>query len=103
MELSSHLQDFIADRDWTNAKTMPQWPHEYIVRDKVNEDLFVELVNQIRTFGYEGKFYNKSIIYFDYKRMTYWTMGAPVNDTVIINRCLKENTYEERLKRNQLP
>ena len=35
--------------------------------------------------------------------MVYWTMGAPLDETTIINRCRKEDTYEERLKRGTLP
>jgi hypothetical protein len=30
-------------------------------------------------------------------------MGAPINETTIINRCKKENSYEERLKNKTLP
>lgn len=30
-------------------------------------------------------------------------MGAPVEETTIINRCLKENSYEARLKNGTLP
>jgi len=102
-KLSKSLQDFIKSVQWTYAKTMPEWPHEYIVRDRVDEDLFVKMVQHIRKFGYEGKFYKKEITYFDFAGMTYWTMGAPVEETIIINRCLKENTYEERLKTGRLP
>ena len=35
--------------------------------------------------------------------LTYWTMGAPVEETTIINRCQKENTYEVRFKEGRLP
>jgi len=30
-------------------------------------------------------------------------MGAPVEETIIINRCKKENTYEVRLANGTLP
>lgn len=97
------LQDFIKSVQWTSAKTMPEWPHEYIVRDRVDEDLFVQIVQHIRKFGYAGNFYQRKITYHDFDGMTYWTMGAPLEETIIINRCLKENTYEERLKTGRLP
>jgi len=35
--------------------------------------------------------------------MAYWTMGAPIEVTIIINLCRKEDTYEERLKESGLP
>ena len=85
------------------AKTMPKWPHEYIVRDRVDENLFVNLVKHIRSNGYVGKFYSKEITYYDEDGFTYWTMGAPIEETTIINRCLKENTYESRLANGSLP
>jgi len=97
------LKKFIQSVDWTYAKTMPEWSHDYIVRERVNEDLFVKLVKHIRDFGYAGKFYSKPITYFDYKGMTYWTMGAPIEETIIINRCQKEDTYAVRLANDRLP
>lgn len=97
------LQEFIDSTPWTFAKTMPEWPHEYIVRDRVDEDLFVRLVRHIREHGYQGKFYRRSITYYDAGGMTYWTMGAPLDKTVIVNRCKKEDTYEIRLLKGTLP
>jgi len=82
---------------------MPDWPHAYIVRDKVDNRFFVELVTHIRTNGYKGKFYQKDIIYFDNDGLVYWTMGAPIEETTVINRCKKENSFEYRLINNLLP
>ncbi len=98
-----HIKVFLTQVKWTYARTMPDWPHEYIVRTKVDESLFVEMVQHIREHGYQGFFYKRPITYFDEDGMTYWTMGEPLDQTVIINRCIKENTYEERLKKGTLP
>lgn len=97
------VEEFIDKEKWTFAKTMPIWPHEYLVRNNVNEALFIEMAKHIREFGYKGKFYSKPITYFDCKGYTYWTMGALIEETTIINRTQKENTYEERLKNGTLP
>ncbi|MFH1021768.1 MAG: hypothetical protein V1809_00090 [Planctomycetota bacterium] len=102
--LPDDLRKFIESSTWTFAKTYaPTWPHEYIVRDRVDKDLFVQLVRHIRTYGYEGKFYRKAITYFDEDGMVYWTMGAPIEETIIVNRCKKENSYECRLRKGTLP
>jgi len=101
--ISTKLRKFISQEEWTFAKTMPKWPHEYIVRDRVDESLFVEFVIHIRTNGYIGKFYQKDITYLDESGMVYWTMGSPIDETIIINRCKKENSYEHRLLNNTLP
>ena len=99
-QLSTNLKSFIDDQDWIFAKT---WPHEYIVRDQVDETLFVALVEHIRTNGYVGKFYKMDITYFDEDSIVYWTMGDPIETTAIINRCTKEQSYEYRLAHNDLP
>ena len=102
--LPVNLSDFINDATWIFAKTYAKtWPHEYIVRDKVDECLFVSLVKHIRTHGYIGHFYSKKIIYFDDLGMVYWTMGAPIEETTIINRCQNNQTYNYRLAHNDLP
>lgn len=80
------------------ANPLDPWPHEYIVRDRVDEDLFVKLVRHIRAYGYEGKFYSKPITYFDEDGMVYWTMGSPIEETTIVNICKKEQSYEYRQK-----
>ena len=100
---SEELRHFIKEEKWTYAKTMPKWPHEYIVRDRVDNALFEQLVIHIRSNGFKGRFYNREITYYEEDGLLYWTMGAPLEETVIINRCKKENSYECRLKNGTLP
>jgi len=97
------LRRFVKDERWTYAKTMPDWPHEYLVRERVDEELFELLVKHIRSNGYEGGFYQKKITYYEEAGLVYWTMGAPLNETTIINRCRKEASFEYRLKNGTLP
>ncbi|MCG2768304.1 MAG: hypothetical protein ABIK79_04150 [Chloroflexota bacterium] len=97
------LQEFIDSAHWTFAKTMPLWPHEYIVRGQVDDNLFVRLARHIREHGYEGRFYRMHITYYQDRGKVYWTMGAPLNETTIINRCRREDTYEHRLLNGTLP
>lgn len=102
-KLSKELRDFIDTVKWTFAKTMPEWPHEYIVRGRVDEDLFVKLVCHIRQHGFEGHFYERTLTYFAEDGLLYWTMGEPIEKTTIINRCKEEGSYENRLKNGRLP
>ena len=44
MSFPRELREFIDQETWTYAKKMPEWPHEYIVRERVDEELFVQLV-----------------------------------------------------------
>jgi len=103
-KFSNELKGFINNMQWTFAKTYAAtWPHHYIVRERVDEDLFIQMVKHIRRFGYEGRFYKKKITYFEEDGYVFWTMGEPIEETTIINRCIKENTYEYRLKTGTLP
>ena len=105
MRLPAELRAFVHETRWTFAKTYAKtWPHEYIVRDRVDEGLFLSLVRHIREHGYQDWFYRKPITYFDDgDGMVYWTMGAPIEETTIVNRCTKEQSYEYRLKNGTLP
>ncbi len=103
MSFQDELLAFVHNQEWTFAKTMPKWPHEYIIREQVDKKLFEQLVLHIREHGYEGAFYQKTLTFYDEGGMMYWTMGAPLEETTIINRCRKEDSYEYRLKNGTLP
>ncbi len=98
MELPKKLKKFIENQKWIFAKTYAKtYPHEYIVQERVDNNLYLELANHIDTFGYENFFYQKKQIYFDYNDFTYWHMEN------LINRCVIADTYHERIKNGRLP
>jgi hypothetical protein len=101
--LPEDLKRFVNKEQWTFAKTMPAWPHEYLVRDRVDKELFERMVIHIRSNGYEGHFYQMKITYYEEDGLVYWTMGAPLNETTIINRCRKEDSFERRSANGNLP
>jgi hypothetical protein len=101
--LPPHLRHFVDGEQWTFAKTIPEWPHEYLVRDRVDARLFEELVHHIRRHGRKQLFYHRILVYFEEDEFLYWTMGEPVQETVIINRCREEDSYENRLRAGTLP
>jgi hypothetical protein len=89
----------IARCEWTFAKTMPFAPHEYIVKDKcpLTDGEFVYFVDMQRRFGVKerwGKYNNPYLYIDDYK---YWTMGAPMEETTVINRakaCVVDDVHK---------
>jgi len=98
MELSEKLKDFIQNQDWIFAKTYSKtWPHEYIVQERVDNELFLELAGHIDNFGFEDYFYNIKQHYFEYDSFTYWHMEN------IINRCVETDTYRYRKNMGLLP
>ena len=97
-EFSDRLKQFIENTKWTYAKTYATtWPHEYIVREKVDQSLFSELAEHIDKNGYLSHFYKTTMIYFDFGGYTYWHMDN------IINRCVEADTYHRREKDGRLP
>ena len=65
--------------------------------------MFEQLVKHIRSNGYKGHFYQKNITYYEEEGLLYWTMGAPLEETTIINRCRSEESFEYRSRNGTLP
>jgi hypothetical protein len=85
MELKK-LREFISNNDWRFAKTMPESPHWYVVRNECLDLEFTEFAMHIRLHGIERLWGNRSYIYLDIDGYSYWTMGNPIEETTIINR-----------------
>jgi hypothetical protein len=84
---ASDPESFIAQSRWRFAKTMPHIPHEYTARrDAQDEDAFSAFIVHIREYGEIRKYGKSKYVYHVIDGWKYWTMGAPVGGTVIINR-----------------
>ena len=81
---------FIRSVNWTFAKTMPQIPHWYTVKEWHPELAgdFECFVRHIQDNGYSEIFMGKSYKYFDVGEYKYWTMDPSVDETDLINRAL---------------
>lgn len=74
---------------WIYAKTMPTAPHWYTLRKTWTDDAaFVAVVEAIRTYGYPERYKQSQYIRLNINGMKYWTMGAPVPATILINRAV---------------
>lgn len=82
------LRSFIAARRWQFARTMPDNPHWYTVRKwfPEGEESFEEFVRLIREHGDDEVFGGRTYRYLDFDGFHYWTMGAPIAETTVINR-----------------
>ena len=91
----NRIRDFIGRYPWTFAKTYADFaPHEYHVKDKLDEegkDEFVWFVEFIRDYGFKCKFAGKEHTYYELDGYYYWTMGDPIEETIILNRCKVED------------
>jgi hypothetical protein len=77
------------------AKTMPQIPHEYVVRTPENEMDFVELFNTVRENGVEERFFGRTYRYwYAGDGWKYWAVPDYLPKCQIINRA-KVAEYDE--------
>ncbi len=88
-ETSARIAAYIAAVRWIFAKNYAETaPHEYTVRqwaiDLQGE--FEFLVKVIRHHGWQARFGGQTYTYLDFNNYKYWTMGAPINETTVINR-----------------
>ena len=86
------IKDFIDRYPWTYAKTYVRTaPHEYYVKEKLDETgqkEFVRFITFVREVGFPCKFGGHTHIYYEFEGRYYWTMGDPIEETNILNRCL---------------
>lgn len=77
---------FVSEHRWKFASTMPNNPHEYTLRRDAKRTDFDSAVRYVREHGevetFEGARYKT--LYFGERK--YWTMGAAVSETILINR-----------------
>jgi hypothetical protein len=86
------MREYIAGVRWQFAKTMPQNPHEYTLKKwaPTQQNDFEAVVMFIREHGYKKKWGKTTYSYFDVDGWQYWTMGAPLDQTILINRAKLE-------------
>jgi hypothetical protein len=73
--------------NWIYAKTMPECPHHYTLRKHWKADVpFEGVVQYIRDHGYREKFGRSYYTRLDINNLKYWSMGAPLPATILINR-----------------
>lgn len=74
---------------FTVAKTATRNPHAYTLRKNwADQDLFEAVVEWIREHGVHVMFWRKPYVLFRHGGYRYWTMGAPVGETTLINRAI---------------
>lgn len=81
------IRDYIAANQWKFARTMPKHPHEYNLKEvSTDPEFFERFVMHIRRYGEPNFFFKKRLIYFTIDGYKYWSMGAPLHETILINR-----------------
>ncbi len=86
--LEDEIREYIKSVYWKYAKTMPEHPHEYTLKEwnPDKKDMFEKFCIFIRENGYDDYFYRKKLRYYNLDGYKYWTMGSPIEETILINR-----------------
>ena len=92
------FRTFAAARRFVFAKSMAAMPHWYTVRHWASDHgSFEKAVQMIRDNGYDRPFRGKPFKYLDIDGWSYWTMGAPVSATTVLNRARADDAYHTAL------
>lgn len=90
--------EWVENHKWTFAKSMPGIPHYYVCKHKLSSaddrQKFEDAVKFIRRAGFKEKFRGREYTYFKHGSYKYWTMGNPIDQTIILNRA---QDYQSRL------
>jgi hypothetical protein len=78
--------DFVASHHWKFARTMPTNPHSYTLRRNALHSVFDDAVRYVRDKGIVEYFGKKPYVMLHHGDHTYWSMGAPLETTILINR-----------------
>jgi hypothetical protein len=76
------IEEFADRCTWTFAKTMPEIPHEYVVRDRLSESdtaAFDAMNGYIAEHGYTATFGTRSYTYLNSGRYKYWIIDNILN------------------------
>jgi hypothetical protein len=84
------IVNIIDSQKWIVARTRPKNPHAYCLRKNFeNEEDFEKFVLLIRQYGYQTKWRDrKTYTCLDIEGYRYWSMGNPLENTILINRAL---------------
>jgi hypothetical protein len=86
---------YINSMEWKFAKSMPQWPHWYVLREDGSAREFDFVNRLIKKFGYPDKWGTRTKYSFVMGRFKYWVdedclnRGAPISNEEVRKRGLR--------------
>lgn len=86
-EDAERMRRLLTVHPWIFAKTAAKTnPHHYTLRSDWDKKDFEWVIETLRANGYTERFWGKDYTMFSADGFKYWTMGAPVFETILINR-----------------
>jgi hypothetical protein len=86
------VERFVSEVRWQFAKTMPRWPHWYVMEqwNSGREAQFTELVRRIFEKGVDEQWgvgeYERTVRYYRLGEYKYWIMDPTIEETDLVNR-----------------
>ena len=93
------LAILLDEAKWKFAKTMPQWPHDYTLKETwanpkgfqaVAEHIHVHGKQELWHYEWKGEKRSKPRRYFYLGKYKYWIMEKTPQKAILINRALVE-------------
>jgi hypothetical protein len=81
--------------EWRFAVTRPDNPHSYTLKRNTDPIMFQKVVLHIREFGYQQRWWGAEYTMYRADGHHMWTMGAPLEATILINRKTEKQVQED--------
>jgi hypothetical protein len=93
------VQQWLEGRNWIFAKSRADNPHWYCLRRNAgDESTFEQVVEHLREYGSPYVWWGSTYLQYPAGRYAYWSMGASVENTELINRKSLEQVRIDELR-----
>ena len=95
----AYVQRWLEARRWIFARSRASNPHWYCLRrDADDPKMFERVVEHLQEYGSPYVWWGSTYLQYVAGQFAYWTMGASVEDTVVINRKSLEQVRIDELR-----
>lgn len=92
------VQRWLESQRWIFARSRPNNPHSYCLRREAEDErMFEKVVEHVREYGSPYPWWGRTYDQYVAGEYCYWTMGAPIPETVLINRKSLEQVRLDQL------
>ena len=89
------VEEWCRSVQWQEAVTAPDNPHSYTLRYNTDPIMFWRVVLHIREHGYQYRWGRREYTQYRADDHDLWTMGAPLESTILINRKHRDQTARD--------
>lgn len=95
----AEVEAWLKAQKWITARTSPHNPHSYCLKRNANDpEMFERVATFIREKGLRYSWWGKVYTQLVANRHAHWTMGAPIPETILINRKTLDQVRKDELR-----